>query len=620
MPLILISLLVFPISLAAAHKLNKKLIQAMPFCLLGIAAFQYLLGLFGLLSLGIWLLRALWLFCCCYLLFALFKKKISLLWLLSESAFPAVLAVFAWWLCRGRSFSNWDEFSHWGVALKGLFYENVLPSVSSFEDGFKNYPPIISVLQYSLSKAAGYGFREDIVLFVQALFSASLLAFPLRAVKSVLSKGILLAALLLLPLILYPYFYTTTIMDGLLGVLFGFVLVVYVLEEQSRFKLALLFFASFTLCLTKNTGILFFAFAFVIMLVDILIKKQYSLKAFLPLAFSAAGAAIGQISWQLHTSVNNVAQRWSVSSFSFTALFDLIFNGSPAYRAETVNNFFKNVAGDFNYGSVLHFPYIAWFAIFAAGIILMSRFAKIKDKSIINISWLLCGGGVLYMLLTLGSYLFAFTEYEAVNVASISRYLNTFLAAILFFLLSALAPVLDNFNFKQAGAFAALYFVVWLLLVSPSPKNVLTDLISAPKASAVTSNNARVYSSAAQLMLSATSNNPQRVRVICQYDYGYTPIRLSYQLLPVSYKAGFSSIRTEETATEDFWSEYHTADTLEKQLYENYDYVYIIYLNQLFTDNFSGLFENSDEIKEHTMYKINKDNGKVSLTHFADGI
>lgn len=621
MPLILISALMFPILLAAAHKLNKKLIQAMPFCLLGIAAFQYLLGLFGLLSFGVWALRGAWLFSCGYLVIALIKKQLKLTWLLTECAFPLIFTAFAWWLCRGRSFSNWDEFSHWGIALKGLFYENVLPSVTTFDDGFKNYPPIISVLQYTLAKAAGYGFREDIVLFVQALFSASILAYPLKAVKSALGKGIMLAALLILPLTIYPFFYTTTVMDGVLGVLFGFIVIVYVLEKNSAFKYAFLALAGFTLCLTKTTGILFFAFAAVIMLIDILIKRQFNIKAFLPFAFAAAGAAAGQISWQIHTSLNNVAQRWSVSSFSFSALADLLFKGKPQYRADTVNNFFKNVVGDFNYGSVLHFPYVAWFALFALCVFLIARFAKSSiNKFAVKICCFLIGGGILYMFLTLGSYLFAFSEYEAVNVASLSRYLNTFLIAILFFMLALLAPLLNEFNIKQKGIFAVSYLIIWFLLVSPSPKNVLANIINAPKSSAISSNEASVYISAAKLMLSATNNNPEKVRVICQYDYGFTPIRLAYELLPVSYKADFSSIRTEETATEDFWSEYHTADTLEKQLYDNYDYVYVVFSNQLFTDNFNSLFENPAQISNHTMYKINKDNGKVTLTHFANGI
>src|SRR5699024_239614 len=78
-------------------------------------------------------------------------------------AFCGALALL-WWICRDRCFIGWDEFSHWGLALKGVLLEDKLPCLTSIHEGFKEYPPAASLFQYILLKASGLGLREDAAL------------------------------------------------------------------------------------------------------------------------------------------------------------------------------------------------------------------------------------------------------------------------------------------------------------------------------------------------------------------------------------------------------------------------------------------------------------------------
>lgn len=95
-----------------------------------------------------------------------------------------LLALFYWWLCRGHSLADWDDFSHWGRAAKWMFTTDTLYTVPGCDDGYKSYPPATALWQVMLLQAGRWvwrGFREDILLYANALLTAALLLVPLRA-------------------------------------------------------------------------------------------------------------------------------------------------------------------------------------------------------------------------------------------------------------------------------------------------------------------------------------------------------------------------------------------------------------------------------------------------------
>ncbi|HJB42037.1 MAG TPA: hypothetical protein H9945_06005, partial [Candidatus Gemmiger avicola] len=79
-----------------------------------------------------------------------------------------LLALFYWWLCRGHSLADWDDFSHWGRAAKWMFTTDTLYTVPGCDDGYKSYPPATALWQVMLLQAGRWvwrGFREDILLY-----------------------------------------------------------------------------------------------------------------------------------------------------------------------------------------------------------------------------------------------------------------------------------------------------------------------------------------------------------------------------------------------------------------------------------------------------------------------
>lgn len=152
MPLILISLVLVPVCISFSHILKQKAIHVLPLSLMVIIAFQYVMGLFGALSFGVWIIRLACVAAFAYVVYILATKKVNANKVAVDVLPIIIILLLMWWICRQRAFVGWDEFSHWGRAIKGLFYENVLPSISTLKDSYKEYPPAISLLQYSLSR------------------------------------------------------------------------------------------------------------------------------------------------------------------------------------------------------------------------------------------------------------------------------------------------------------------------------------------------------------------------------------------------------------------------------------------------------------------------------------
>ena len=74
-----------------------------------------------------------------------------------------------------RRLVDWDDFSHWGYALKVMFCTDGLYTAPGYGDGFASYPPASTLWQYLTLHAAGAGYREDIALWANTLLSAALL-------------------------------------------------------------------------------------------------------------------------------------------------------------------------------------------------------------------------------------------------------------------------------------------------------------------------------------------------------------------------------------------------------------------------------------------------------------
>lgn len=618
MPFILFSLLVLPMPLALAARTGRRFAELAPLCLGGAAVLAYLLGLAGLLAAAPWLFLAGagagW----AYLLarFALrpgprgragFVKGLLRPDLV---AFCAALALL-WWICRGRCFAGWDEFSHWGLALKGILLEDKLPCLTSIQDGFKEYPPAASLFQYLLLKASGLGMREDAALFAQGIFGVSFLFYPLHRLEGAGGWRALPAAaagLFALPLVLYDSFYTETTADGLLGVLWGFLPLVWFLGRRGRLERALLAVGAAQLCLTKSTGPLLAAMALAALLLPVRgggSRLAGRLKALWP----AAGAAVLTAgSWKLLLTLAEVPRRWSPQGLSAESLWQLLVQGQPGWRVQVIRSYWANLAGDWNYGGLpfLHFPFLAFFLIGAALTALVWRLCARADRGPLVTAMAGMGGALaLYVLFVLAGYLFWFTETEALLLASLSRYLNAGVLAGLLVLAGFGLPALARLRPAGALAGTAAAALLWVTLTSPDPLGVVTGILQAPELAADTRLSAAPYQEAADRLrdLPAEADGRLPVYVIAQNDTGLTDLRLNYELAPLYLDEQASSIGS-LYGENDIWTWDCTAEEWGERLAEGYRYVYLYNADSQFTARFSSLFDGDWAIVNGRLFQV----------------
>lgn len=259
MPYLLVMLTTVPVCAACASFLRKKFEEVMPLFLCGLIIFSYFCGLLGAISL---LSGFLWIGCifaCAYLLFQGIRHGKEFTASIMTPGFFLFLLLTAavWWMARGRLYNQWDEFSHWGRAVKNMFELDALYTIPESNDGFKDYPPALALLQYLFMKTVGQGFREDIAIFSLGFLTVGMLLYPVSRFswKNWFWCGLYAGFMFILPASYLGDYYVNTMADGLLGTLFAFVLLAHFTSRASRYRSVVVSAGCMVLALVKTSGI-----------------------------------------------------------------------------------------------------------------------------------------------------------------------------------------------------------------------------------------------------------------------------------------------------------------------------------------------------------------------------
>ncbi len=631
MPFFLFILLVLPVPLALGARTGRRFSEWLPLYLGGAAVLAYLLGLIGALAIAPWLFAAAAVAGWAYLFARLAARpgqagRAGFLRAIGQPdliAFAGALALL-WWICQGRRFLGWDEFSHWGLALKGMLLEDRLSCLTSIQDGFKEYPPAASLFQYLLLKSSGLGMREDAALFAQGIFAVGFLFYPLHRLTG--AKGwrtmpVAALGLLFVPLVLYPNFYTETTADGLLGVVWGFIPLVWFLGRRGRLERAILALAAAQLCLTKSTGPLLAALALAVTLLPVRGGKTRLSARLKALAPAAAAAVFTAGSWQLLLTLAQVPRRWSPQGLSLGSLWALFVQHQPGWRIQVIRSYWANLAGDWNYGGLpfLHFPFLAFFALGAALTVLVAKLCAGADRPRLVTAMAGMGGALaLYVLFVLAGYLFWFVETEALMLASLSRYLNAGVLACLLVLAGFGLTALSGLRLRGLLAGTAAVALLWAALTSPAPLAVWEAILHAPDEAAYTRDSAQPYQQAADRLAALEPEDDGRLNVyiVSQNDLGLTNLRLDYELAPLYLPEHASSLGT-PYGEADIWTWACTPAEWAAELARHYPYVYLYKVDESFAAQFASLFEDATSIANGNLFRVEVTGGGVRLKLIA---
>lgn len=266
-------------------------------------------------------------------------------------AFIAVFLIF-FIVDFKRSFSTWDELSHWGVMVKEMLR---LDSFYSVQESrllvHKDYPPFVSIFEMLWCKLCG-GYSEMAVTMSLNIFTLSLIVPPIadfqekKIIKQFLSAIILSAILILLIGTFDVYGIFGTIMtDMFMPALY--VYAVSLLLDGSAFSDAFdyigLIVSLSALIISKQMGIAFVLLVYLYYLMFWILnwrkKKQYCfnndnscwtirVKPFVKSAVLFFLPVLSYLSWTKYvSSLNITGQQFSLSKIRIDEITNILLGG-----------------------------------------------------------------------------------------------------------------------------------------------------------------------------------------------------------------------------------------------------------------------------------------------------
>lgn len=609
--LILLYLLTIAGSLAIVFKTNiKNTISTTIFMTIMLL---YVSSIFGKLSIGLILCGILFLIMLVLLILGLRKQPVSKAkYILNFSLlFFLLFFLFSWKINSLRMLSAWDEFSHWGLVTKNMFYINDLGSSATATTYFKGYPPAVSLFQYFWAKLYGT-FVEGNLFRAMNIFNFALL-LPMisfdKKNKSFFSYAISALIVILVPLTFFDAYYSNIYVDATLGLLFAFILYTY-FTDNANTKLSQLniLLASAVLILTKASGMGLAVIAFLIILVDQLFFQDKKLRwkflhVLLPYLITIV---VTNQSWKIFLKISDAKVAWDTSPITINNFVKVLTGQGKSYQYTTIANFINKVFSQDFLGRTFNMTFFLW-VVLSIGIscIILSQARELINVKRIKAS--LIGvhiGGVIYTATLLILYLFTYSEYEAMNLASITRYLNTYLIGLFMYLIGMLFYVLNE---KFYGTkFKQKLIIILLSVLVFTNVEAISSYIFLNKISVQKSIEVRAPYFVLEKAKKDIENMDEKIYFISQNTSGFDYWQARYTFSPNHINDNTTWSIGERYGEKDIWTVNISPEEWSNTLKSGFEYVYIYRADEGFYNRYSDLFQDTLG-EDNTLYRVNKE-------------
>jgi len=520
-----------------------------------------------------------------------------------------VYTVVQWSLFHGAEYFFWDEFSHWGLAVKELNFHDRLWGADS-NVMFVHYPPVATVWHYFVTRNTGYS--EASVLHAQFLL---LLAPTMSLYRHVTwRRAYWIPVVLSLQVFLFVNLGQGTsslYMDHILAVVFGGIAVAYLADETSPRNLVLFVPPLFCLALVKELGGFLAAAAAVWIMVDRLLlagtirlpRGRQAMVQTLVVALLLATPFVAVATWKGYVFHHNLTSYVDVAGTDASEVIGTMWGDGEPYH-DTVRLRFREVLAtqqvsrselslklnEFTYSVRGHYP--DGFRMSALGFVLASlvllaartALAERRRRTLIWTAVFLALLFAAYAYLMLLLYLAVFPQHKAVQLSSYVRYINTVVLPVVIVGLACYLPLGRRFGWKYGRRFAGAGVVVscllWLYLVeTPYLQQLHVASPVHPVRKRVT-----------ELTAPVSSSIPagKRVYVISLVrDNGFMEVLLRYELSPIRTTFGIPK------TMKDF---------------EGQDYVWVFALDEVDISRLGGPFESG-----HRLFEVTDIEGRIDL-------
>ena len=511
----------------------------------------------------------------------------------------SLAALFA--LNYGRTVWRIDEMTHWADTVKAMYYTGLLPSAKAADTFFPSYPPGMALLEYLFlrlhvlfDRDAGY---TEWVMY--AAFQSCLLSFFFPFLRSLdfrkpLRLALAAALVFLCPLMMdqnQPY--SSLYIDPFLCAAFGGGLAAVFSEtrkDRLRYDLCV-FSACAALVLAKPAGLLFAFFLAAVYAWEQLLRDRRGCRG--KLLAAAASTALPLGLWSLKKTLDGVTQSFSSKGGAVDlrmALRYALHKEGDSWQQIVHDEYYRRLFTDSVRIKGFACPYWLLLLFSAAAIFVLLRLMErrcggLRAARRIALPSLLLIALIYYVSLCY-TYIFKFGWWEAVVLAALDRYIGIVLYAVY---TAAMLCFVRFFTEADCGRLPVCAALAVFLLLSPFGRalDVLrrTDLdVAVP-----------VYREFRALSseLREMGESPARVFYIMQADRGGDFYGIHYLLRPNTtlpqgeWYLG-PSPGPDGSGLED---RFLSPEEWLRELRENYDYLYLMHIDDYFLTHYSELFD-----------------------------
>ncbi len=586
---------------------EKDLSLCLPVAVMSQVAMLYLFGWCGMLPYGV---AAVSILPFAGLLYIAMKKRSSLKFdsrLLCTSVVFCAVFVYFWYIQLGMMISQWDEFTHWGLIVKNMYRLDSFGNTGLTTAAFLDYPPGQGLFRYFFMKVCG-AFAESRI-FHAANILAVVFAFPLlKNSKNIVRSSVtVLLYILVLNMVSSETFHTIYI-DLLLGVVWAHMLYIYFVYEKDNF-----FYTDFALTfvflsLLKASGFGLALSVLIVVAIHILCTEKEinnKISRLIPVGISSVTGIAAKLSWSAYLNIHNINPVFEFNTLTPVTFMQLFTGGAPQYRYDVISSFVHALfhtpvfyIGDLGVTAVV-------FTVVTSLLLCLLRFNSREDNRFIWAGFGVFTVAAVFIIGMLISYLFSFSEYEAVILASYDRYLRTIA-------MGAVAAVF-MFTVEKLHRFKAIYIIPVMLAFSLmlNPKVLLTDAITRPATVSAIQTQRAVYVRESEIV---QRNAPGYVLMayIAPGSNGYEFWQGKYECSPAMIWGNWSFSAQEGGYFDgDVWTVTKTAEELKNELNTYYDYVFIHSVNDKFISEYSSLFADGTAVPG--LYRIDETTGILYL-------
>ena len=594
-----------------ALKMRRRFEEQLPLAVGAVVVVLYVFALFGALKAGVYAVLGFAALALAAQAVCLVRERSAWKRLLTPGC--AAFFLVALWLLmsfRGYMFSAWDDFSHWGAAVKNMSIFGALPTaVQEATLTYTDYPPATTLFSWLWTHLSGVFNEED----AQRALNMMIMCFLLPAMSGQDWKRpgralCMSSVLFLLPLIFQENVFRTLQVDVLMGCMTLYALWTWFLSDQNIAGVSVVMLL---LPLVKGTGAAMAALVLVIIGVDILCSRRQKKIALIGLM--AGLLLIGKLSWNVFLNIHQIGGVWNQDAMTLGNVIRALTGRGTAQQKSIMGLYAEKLGASDLWGSAdaVRMSFVVWMLVTAVVQHLsLACVGEDEKKRLLRTYRMLFVGMALYVVALMLMYLFIFRPDEAIYLGSLQRYLATFMIPLVGFTALTAIQKADQKGLP-GGLHAPLCGLLCFALVV-SPAAVVRETITA-STRIQTVYEERMSDLIPYEVTSQLDSCTDRVYLVATGDNGWQYYKGAYQLAPVPVQEGMWTTWPVAVKTAD-WGEISAVEYSAQdwaRILSEFTHVYLDTVNQRFIEDYETLF--ASDVREGMLYRVEKTGDGVKL-------